>query len=400
MRRILILFILFFTVQYTWADCSYYLNAFSAAEYSNSAELTDLFISYLSKLKEESIIDTTALKKMYNELERNLPLSNPIEKEKSPSHSIHYDNLNPYLNSTNLNKENLRNRLQQLLKLESSTKASKTEVQNETSPVFTKMKFNRIKHGPDVSYDFEMTQTLITQKMWVDVMGENVIIEDQARDPIITLQIRDKQIRLRPEHPITNVSPLAVMKFANKLSELHGYEPVYDMHISVAAGTKASDGTLAISHPQFSTFRSTIYKKTIPSDPAKKLGYRLPTVQEWEHVLKDQGQRDSELIDSMHDNIEKYAWIKSNSDSKIHGVAELEPIRINGQPFYDLYGNISKMLEDLGKDNKTPFVAYRLFDTCDGEVSLIRLKSLNTFDYNNRGGGIGFFLVRTLTRDE
>lgn len=81
--------------------------------------------------------------------------------------------------------------------------------------------------------------------------------------------------------------------------------------------------------------------------PQHKVGdkFRLPFDSEWEFAASGGGKNsDLIIIGSYEYQLSDYAWYSLNSDGSTHPVAEKKPFFINGQRFFDLYGNVREIV--------------------------------------------------------
>ena len=157
---------------------------------------------------------------------------------------------------------------------------------------------NETQHKVTISKPFLMSETVVTQKQWQAVMGNNPSEFDGN------------------DNPVEQVNWYDCVKFCNKLSEKYGLAPVY----------KISDGN-------------------VTWDKNKK-GYRLPTEAEWEYACRagtttrfNTGDSDSDL--------EKAAWIGDISDDETNPVAQKTP---NNWGLYDMHGNVMEWCWDWQAD--------------------------------------------------
>lgn len=97
-----------------------------------------------------------------------------------------------------------------------------------------------------LTHPFEVMSTPITQKQWVELMGENPAFFSKG-EHTISLDVGGKSILMQPDNPVEQVSWWSVLEYANRLSKKHGLRPAYDFsQIVFKPGTRAEDGTLDI----------------------------------------------------------------------------------------------------------------------------------------------------------
>ena len=86
------------------------------------------------------------------------------------------------------------------------------------------MRYEEDKKPVTLTYPIEVQSTPVTQKQWVEVMGENPshFIEGEDSD---VLSFYGKDIKLQPDHPVESVTWWSVLEFANRLSGQHGLPP-------------------------------------------------------------------------------------------------------------------------------------------------------------------------------
>lgn len=141
--------------------------------------------------------------------------------------------------------------------------------------------------------DFYISAYEVTQGQWVDVMGENPVMEDSSYG-------------VGEDYPVFLVSWTDAVKFCNTLSEREGLTPSY-------TGSSTS-----------------------PTCDFTSNGYRLPTEAEWEYAARGGSESEGFLYSGSND-VDEVAWYSLNSDGASHPVGTKKP---NELGIYDMSGNL------------------------------------------------------------
>ena len=124
--------------------------------------------------------------------------------------------------------------------------------------------------------------TPVTQKQWVEIMGENPSFFAEGEYSIV-VNIHGKSIQMQPDNPVGNITWWSMLVFANKLSEKYGFKPAYDLsEITWKQGTRAEDGTLQVESESESkkikiNANGGVYDPYIKDIYYQSEGFRLPT---------------------------------------------------------------------------------------------------------------------------
>ena len=137
--------------------------------------------------------------------------------------------------------------------------------------------------------------------------------------------------------PVERVSWYDAVYFCNKMSELHGKEPVYDV-----------DGEVDVTKWGYTTHKGKVIQGEITQNTSAT-GYRLPTYDEWTYAAK--GGEDYKYAGS--DNIDEVAWYSDNSGMFPHTVAQK---KVNGYGLYDMSGNVWEWIWDPSSDDAWHYV--------------------------------------------
>ena len=165
-------------------------------------------------------------------------------------------------------------------------------------------------------FDIEVCKYLVTQDMWMEVMGENPSIFKGERKPV------------------ESVSWWEALEYCNKLSEKYNLKPVYDLN-------KKEEGILKINQLEGNSEYPNI------ADFRKTEGFRLPTELEWEwfarggEVAIQDGTFNYKY--SGNDDIDIVAWYSNNSKNQTHDVGIKKS---NQLEIYDCTGNVYEWCYD------------------------------------------------------
>ena len=330
--------------------------------YANSKvpkEGTKNFQSYIGELLEKQIIGDPELIQFIENLEKG-KLINPISKSEALTSTpllVQRRGLQKYLNKSSLDQKELLDWSRATLEKRARVRVKREEVQEETRDLYQRLEFRPVKRPVHfelretsvretvtLTYPIEVQSTPVTQKQWVEIMGENPSHFAEGENSVV-LNFHGKDIELQPDNPVENITWWSILVFANRLSEQHGLPPVYDLSgIDWKPGKRAENGTLRpVKDSMLDKIR--VYAKGGSHDPYggdivdiyyQTEGYRLPTLAEQAYML--QGGNNSVIKNESDEK--KYAWYEGNSDDRTHPVGLLQAMVIDGKDFYDLYGNV------------------------------------------------------------
>lgn len=162
----------------------------------------------------------------------------------------------------------------------------------------------------EVPYDFWIADSEVTQGDWRTVMGNNPSYDLECGDGC----------------PVQRVNYFDALAFANRLSELHGFEPCYQLSgcRGIPGSGCRSDGSCEDGY-----FCSQVIFQGVE----RCEGYRLPTADEWELAARSFSQ-------------EPFSWggeMSPGLASCGSSFARMEPVRSyppNDFGLYDMHGNL------------------------------------------------------------
>ena len=370
---------------------------------------TEGLMAYLGQLLEHQIIGDIDLVRFIEGLEKG-ELVNPIAEEKamvSTAALIQQEGIQEYLDLAELNKKELLKWSKESLKEKKRVRVKREETRKETQDVYRKIEFLPVSPGRflmgdnkkvevTLTHPIEVMSTPVTQKQWVEIMGENPSRFSKGGDSIV-VNVKGKSIRMNPDHPVEQTTWWSALEFANRLSEKHGLKPAYDLKgVTWEQGTQAENGTLERKKGEVKINR----------DYYQSEGYRLPTEAEQEYLLRGGGMsRGKYHFGDKEEDLKHYAWYGENSARTTHPVGELRPLVLEGREFYDLHGNVWEWGMDryvdrfLGGDNPlhTSSAPNRVVRGGSWSYRAQDLRSANRYDGipGSRISSVGFRLVRT-----
>ena len=338
--------------------CVEFLDSFSSKNVGLTTleDETSAFTSYLGFLLENRLIKDQELLRFIAGLEKET-IINPIPDEEALidfSKSIHREQIQQYIDNATLNTKKLLDFAISQLKLKENIQISKEDVKQQTKDPFKRIELypvppakfgmgeGRNKKMVTLTNTIEVMSTLVTQRQWVEVMGENPSRFAKGED-WMQVRLKSKWIHMQPDNPVENVTWWSVLVFANKLSEKYKLKPAYDLSgIKWREGTRAENGTL---EPESGEIKIVAHNKSHGLSRGEFYyqaeGFRLPTDAEQEYLMRAGGRSKGKYCyGSNKAELKDHAWFSENSKAETHPVAMLQPIIINGQKFYDLYGNV------------------------------------------------------------
>ena len=195
-------------------------------------EETEGLKAYLGTLIEHQIIGNIELLRFIEGLEKGEWI-NPISEQKameSLAGTIQREGIEDFLDLGHLNQKELLRWSKESLKEKKRVRVQREETRRETQDLYQKIEFLPVSPGRflmgegkeqvevTLTHPIEVMSTQVTQKQWVEIMGENPSFFSKGADSIV-VHGEGKSIRMNPDHPVENITWWSALEFANRLSE-------------------------------------------------------------------------------------------------------------------------------------------------------------------------------------
>lgn len=311
--------------------------------------VTRTTIGYLAELIHKKTIGDKNLNALIASIDQGR-LANPIDEHEAETNAsllIHRMGIERLFNDHELDLAVLRAWAVQALVEKSNVKKEQDQTRSETRPAHRAIEWVAVPgrkftiENPiaqiELTHPIEVMSTTLTQRQWADLFGENPAFFKNGGN-VEDVLIKSKKIKMQPDHPVEYITWWSAVVAANKLSELKGLPPTYNLSRMVwKTSTRAEDGSLVATSGELQI-------NAPGGDIYQAIGFRLPTEAEQENLLQLEEKQNSAL------ETEERAWSIENSDQSTRPVGQLAPL-ILGSPhlaLYDLIGNVWQWSHDAG----------------------------------------------------
>lgn len=231
-------------------------------------DLTDKLIAYFSALAADHVLTNEDLTKLYQTLDNQNQLFNPLSKavELSSASKTHSDTIDFYLTQENyIEKSKLKAWLAKFLAMGNEVQDARAQAKIATESLYLPIKFHRIdpKNSKTLNYAFEVMEIPITQYQWFSsggvvstFLGVNKQLFLKSLPDFVT--INDRRFFIAADEPMHGVEWTMIVHFANAFSVLNGYPPAYEIKNQIT------------------------YRKE--KEIAQAQGYRIPTQEEFTYI--------------------------------------------------------------------------------------------------------------------
>ncbi len=178
---------------------------------------------------------------------------------------------------------------------------SQTDGYDEETPI----------HEVQITKAFQISQTLITQEQWFEVMGTN------------------PSFYISKHHPVENISWYEALLFCNQLSLICCKTPCYEF-LEIQEVNQKIRSAHILWHRNHD-------------------GYRLLTESEWEYAARS----NQNFLYAGSSYIDEVAWFDGNSANQTHDVKLKKP---NAWGLYDMSGNVAEWCIDQYENRYTPAI--------------------------------------------